>query len=300
MWGRFGAPVGDPVDQPCTVHHQLIGLNGGEENKSPEGVNMTTQLSVEFLSPISHGDVTVITTELLANLYKTERQRITNNFNRNKDRFVEGKHYFVLKGSDLEKLKNSLRGFQNQISENVRKLVLWTERGAARHAKMLETEQAWEIFEKLEDCYFSQQKKSEATTTDDRTPLRDAVNMLVGKRGMAYDDAYKLIHHRFGVQHIDQLTQAQMLEAIEYIHCLVVDGPARSTAPLNGRLLLTFRNGEVVGSSMLPEDAHVATMAAFMDLARKAHYVVIHEDDAQPIIQLLTGKKIPARLPAKI
>ncbi|MGK4751661.1 ORF6N domain-containing protein, partial [Salmonella enterica] len=25
-----------------------------------------------------------------------------------------------------------------------------------RHAKMLETEQAWEVFEKLEDCYFSQ------------------------------------------------------------------------------------------------------------------------------------------------
>ena len=106
------------------------------------------------------------------------------------------------------------------------------------------------------------EQPSESTTTDDRTPLRDAVNMLVGKRGMAYDDAYKLIHHRFGVQHIDQLTQSQMIEAIEYIHCLVVDGPARGTVPLNGRLLLTFQNGEVVGSSMLPDDAHVATMAA--------------------------------------
>ncbi|EOM2408963.1 ORF6N domain-containing protein, partial [Escherichia coli] len=26
----------------------------------------------------------------------------------------------------------------------------------ARHAKMLETDRAWEVFEKLEDCYFSQ------------------------------------------------------------------------------------------------------------------------------------------------
>ncbi|EPW0481128.1 ORF6N domain-containing protein, partial [Escherichia coli] len=34
--------------------------------------------------------------------------------------------------------------------------ILWTERGAARHAKMLETDRAWEVFEKLEDCYFSQ------------------------------------------------------------------------------------------------------------------------------------------------
>ncbi len=33
-------------------------------------------------------------------------------------------------------------------------LFLWTGRGAARHAKVLETEKAWEVFEKLEDCYF--------------------------------------------------------------------------------------------------------------------------------------------------
>jgi hypothetical protein len=29
-----------------------------------------------------------------------------------------------------------------------------TERGAARHAKMLDTDQAWEVFERLEDAYF--------------------------------------------------------------------------------------------------------------------------------------------------
>lgn len=28
--------------------------------------------------------------------------------------------------------------------------------GAARHANMLETDQAWDVFGKLEDCYFSQ------------------------------------------------------------------------------------------------------------------------------------------------
>ncbi|ENT3909961.1 P22AR C-terminal domain-containing protein, partial [Escherichia coli] len=41
-------------------------------------------------------------------------------------------------------------------------LILWTERGAARHAKMLETDQAWDVFEKLEDCYFSPGKAVQA------------------------------------------------------------------------------------------------------------------------------------------
>lgn len=46
-----------------------------------------------------------------------------------------------------------------KIARNVRSLILWTERGAARHAKMLKTNQAWEVFEKLEDCYFNQTKE---------------------------------------------------------------------------------------------------------------------------------------------
>ncbi len=34
-------------------------------------------------------------------------------------------------------------------------LYLWTKRGAARHAKMLSTDRAWEVFEQLEDTYFN-------------------------------------------------------------------------------------------------------------------------------------------------
>jgi hypothetical protein len=125
---------------------------------------MTTRVSVETLSPITHNHLPVITTELLAELYGTERQRLTNNFNRNKERFVEGKHFFLLKGDQLRELKNrnSLR-VPVKIARNVHSLILWTERGAARHAKMLETDQAWDVFEKLEDCYFNQQEKHMAS-----------------------------------------------------------------------------------------------------------------------------------------
>ncbi|HBN7434245.1 TPA: hypothetical protein L3523_003754 [Escherichia coli] len=52
-----------------------------------------------------------------------------------------------------------------QISPKTRSLILWTERGAARHAKMLETDQAWEVFEKLEDCYFNKKQPPAAPQT---------------------------------------------------------------------------------------------------------------------------------------
>ncbi|EGK3114140.1 ORF6N domain-containing protein [Salmonella enterica] len=133
---------------------------------------MTTQISVETLSPITYNQIPVITTELLAQLYGTEPVRIRQNHHENKDRFVEGKHFFKVVGDELRNLRVALNYSQNPISPKVRSLILWTERGAARHAKMLETDQAWEVFEKLEDCYFSQ--KQPATTRQ----VEPAVDML--------------------------------------------------------------------------------------------------------------------------
>ncbi|EGE1657458.1 phage antirepressor Ant, partial [Escherichia coli] len=132
---------------------------------------MATQISVETLSPIAYNQIPVITTELLAQLYGTETVNIKMNFSRNSARFVQGKHFFKLEGNELREFKHRLslsesvsrevtKSYSVKIARNVRSLILWTERGAARHAKMLETDQAWEVFEKLEDCYFSQCEKN--------------------------------------------------------------------------------------------------------------------------------------------
>ncbi|EIM3171035.1 ORF6N domain-containing protein [Escherichia coli] len=121
---------------------------------------MTTQISVENLSPITHNQIPVITTELLAHLYGTDVANIKMNHSRNQTRFLEGKHYFKVVGDDLKNLRVTFSYLQ--ISPKTRSLILWTERGAARHAKMLETDQAWEVFEKLEDCYFNQYEKERA------------------------------------------------------------------------------------------------------------------------------------------
>ncbi|EKQ1728543.1 ORF6N domain-containing protein [Salmonella enterica] len=120
---------------------------------------MITQISAETISLIIHQNTPVITTELLARLYGTEVNNIKVNFTRNADRFVEGKHFYKAVGDDLKNLRVTLSNSQNPVSPKTRALILWTERGAARHAKMLETDQAWEVFEKLEDCYFSQKQQ---------------------------------------------------------------------------------------------------------------------------------------------
>lgn len=62
------------------------------------------------------------------------------------------------------------------------------------------------------------------TTVEDRTPLRDAVNMLVGKKGLRYDDAYNMVHQRFNIDSIDELDIEQIPMAVEYVHRIVLDG----------------------------------------------------------------------------
>lgn len=124
---------------------------------------MITQISAETLSPILHNQIPVVTTELLASLYGTDPHSITKNHRSNVDRFVAGKHFFKLEGADLKAFKNKVTD-SDLVASRAKHLILWTERGAARHAKMLETDQAWEVFEKLEDCYFSQKQPASSAT----------------------------------------------------------------------------------------------------------------------------------------
>ena len=62
------------------------------------------------------------------------------------------------------------------------------------------------------------------TTVDQRTGLRNAVNMLVSKKGLIYSDAYHLIHQRFNVESIEDLTFEQLPQAVEYVHRIVLEG----------------------------------------------------------------------------
>ncbi|EOC3267768.1 ORF6N domain-containing protein [Salmonella enterica subsp. enterica serovar Montevideo] len=96
----------------------------------------------------------VVTNEQLAAGYGTDVANIKMNYSRNTDRFVEGKHFFKVTGEELANLRVTFSYLQ--ISSKTRSLMLWTERGAANHAKMLETDQAWSYHEDLVECYFTQ------------------------------------------------------------------------------------------------------------------------------------------------
>ena len=107
-------------------------------------------------------DIRVLTTQQIAEAYGTDNRVISNNFNRNKDRYTEGKHYICLEGENLRDFKTN---HQFDESSKINKLYLWTEKGAFLHAKSLGTDEAWEVYERLVDFYFNKKKPEVPTST---------------------------------------------------------------------------------------------------------------------------------------
>ncbi|MGQ1381245.1 ORF6N domain-containing protein [Acinetobacter baumannii] len=184
-------------------------------------MNIVANINDQEISVINYKAIPVVTTEMLADLYGTENIRIQQNHIRNLERFAEGKHFFKLVGEELRNFKKALTSLKI-VSPNARALTLWTERGAARHAKMLDTDQAWEVFEQLEDCYFHRKDILSKTHKSEREPLTSAVNMLVSKtKHLNYSEAYKLVHQRFNVKSIDEIPYDVIPIAVEYVHHLI-------------------------------------------------------------------------------
>lgn len=104
------------------------------------------------LTVIEHEQQRVLLTAQLATGYGTSDTRIHQAYLRNKDRFEYGKHYYELEGEALRHFKAN---YQNDSSlKYASRLMLWTEKGALRHAKIINTDQAWGVYEVLEDTYF--------------------------------------------------------------------------------------------------------------------------------------------------
>lgn len=89
------------------------------------------------------------------------------------------------------------------------------------------------------------------TTVDERTPLRDAVNMLVSKKHLMYPEAYAMIHQRFNVDSIEDLEAEQIHEAIEYVHRVVLEGELMPDDKLPAPITRQFTDEELCSLAWL-------------------------------------------------
>ncbi len=116
----------------------------------------------------------VLTTEQLAKQYEVDVWKIRQNFKNNKERYVEGKHYIELRGEELTTFRSRVENFYS-VGKTANKVHFWTEKGALLHAKSLNTDKAWEVYEYLVDFYFRVNEEKLETAQERQMSEKKAV-----------------------------------------------------------------------------------------------------------------------------
>lgn len=113
------------------------------------------------LTVTEYKNVRVLTTQQIAEAYGTDTKIVSYNFNHNKDRYEEGKHFICLTGNELRAFREN-----HDLPNNLNKIYLWTEKGAFLHAKSLNTDKAWEVYDRLVDEYFDKGSRKPLTVAE--------------------------------------------------------------------------------------------------------------------------------------
>lgn len=137
------------------------------------------------LTVTEYKNIRVLTTQQIAEAYGTDKKVISYNFNHNKDRYIEGKHYLKLEGVEKTEFINRLENHDG--SKNAKTLYLWTEKGAFLHAKSLNTDKAWEVYDRLVDEYF-EKPKLPSWTMDDKIQILAQGNIELKEKIEAVND----------------------------------------------------------------------------------------------------------------
>ena len=199
------------------------------------------------LNPVAQPDnqIWITSAELAKALGYKAVDSVTKIFNRNSDEFTHGMSQTV---------KLTVCGENKGLQRNIR---IFSLRGCHLVAMFAKTAVAKQFRKWVLDLIDSEVEKltGRTTTADERTGLRDAVNAIVSKKGLLYPEVYKLVHQRFNVKHLDELSLEQVAEATEYLHRLLLD--------INKPTGVTF-NKEAV-KSIVAVCHHVAFLRSWWD-----------------------------------
>ncbi len=115
----------------------------------------------------------VLTTKQIAEAYGTEEDKIRWNYKYNKGKYKEGKHYILIQGEELRELKRECEF--HTLLKQAKSVCFWTEKGALLHAKSLNTDKAWEVYEYLVDFYFRAKEEKPETAQGQKETEKKAV-----------------------------------------------------------------------------------------------------------------------------
>lgn len=225
--------------------------------------------------------------------------------------------------SQLEKLKKrfskgvteivipSKGGEQSMLCLALRKLAGWLHTISPNKVKPEIRDKVIKYQEECDDVLYEywttgEVKAKHKSTVQERNPLKNAVNLLVSKKSIMYPEAYSLVHQKFNVSSIEELTADQIPDAVEYIHKFVLEGeyipkqeenilfePNQNsitvTIPKEGRWLVSYKNGK---QQVVSVDGHnVVSVEYIQKLQRDSNALIELLQNFRLRTQVMQGEK---------
>ena len=186
-----------------------------------------TSLTLSFndvnFSPVEqNGQIWLTATELAKALGYAKSDAVTQVYERNQDEFNSSMTTTLnLSINDsVETLNLSVSKKSKNLTKTIR---IFSLRGCHLIAMFSKTDIAKQFRKWVLDILDKEVGNPIAKThKEEREPLTNAVNLLVAKtKHLNYSDAYKLVHQRFNVKHIDEIPYDEIPVAVEYVHHLI-------------------------------------------------------------------------------
>lgn len=86
-----------------------------------------------------------------------------------------------------------------------------------------------ECYQALFDYWNNGVAVNHRLSSDDTLPLRNAVNMATGILKLDYATIYKMVHQRFDIDEIKELSKDEVGQAVEYVHSLMIKANTKPT-----------------------------------------------------------------------
>lgn len=132
------------------------------------------------IQKIEVNGIRVLTTKQLAEAYETTEDKIRWNFKYNRKKYVQGKHFIIIEGDELREMKSKCEF--HTLFKQAKSVCFWTEKGALLHAKSLNTDKAWEVYDYLVDFYFRTKEHQEKRAEEPKPQGKQVVDIPVNRK----------------------------------------------------------------------------------------------------------------------
>ncbi|MGP4715264.1 BRO-N domain-containing protein [Psychrobacter sp. T6-6] len=170
-----------------------------------------------------NGQIWLTSIDLAKALGYKSTKSVSNLYSNNSDEFTDQMTLVI------ESVTNGISGSKRKMSVRIFSLRGCHAIGFFARTKIAKQFRKWVLDILDKEVGAPVQVFNNQLTAEQTLPLRNAVNKLVGKSGIMYPEGYKIVHQRFGVKHIKDLTLEQLSQAVEYVHDRILSLNVEST-----------------------------------------------------------------------